>query len=83
MYVNWNTAPIELTVVIKMLSSDMKGVPYQAQIKQFKSAYKYGKAEKSSVDWFLRILLKVGLQIVKKGKCVRVWGNQKYWLFMD
>lgn len=46
-----------------VLSIEMKGVPYQKVIKQFKSAYTYGNPEKSSVERFLIILLNVGLKI--------------------
>lgn len=46
----------------------MKGQPYQAQIKQFKRAYMYGIPENCSVDWFLMILLNVGMGDTKRPK---------------
>lgn len=67
---NWKTAPTELTVVTSRLSDDMKGQPYQAQIKQFKRAYMYGIPENCSVDWFLMILLNVGLEMEKEDECL-------------
>lgn len=58
---NWNAAPIALTVSTMRLLSDMRGVPYHSVIKQFKSAYMYGNPENASVEPFLIILLNVGL----------------------
>lgn len=61
MYVIWKAAPTKLTVETNKLPEDTRGVPYQAQIKQFNREYTYGNPEKYSVDWFLIILWKVGI----------------------
>lgn len=38
MYINWKTAPTELTVATKIMPEETMGKPYQRHIKQFKRA---------------------------------------------
>lgn len=60
-YINWKTAPMELTVATGKIPGDTMGMPYHRHIKQFKSPYIYGSPENCSVDLFLIILLNVGM----------------------
>jgi hypothetical protein len=57
--------PAPLIVDTRMLFGDTNGRPYQAERRQFRSVMLYGTPEKSSVDFLLMILQKVGLSAKK------------------